>query len=252
MMIKRIVWFVLLLCFLSFRVEAADPWAALQQQVQLAEVENKSDPPTEEHADNVDPWQQLQAIFLTFSAQQEQDALRDNEARKHVHSELHKALKPYQVLIDAASHRFNIPREIIAAVIMVESGGHRTAAAPSSSAKGLMQTIDSTFKQARIGLKKLGITIENDPFTPHSSIMAGCWYLDKMFQQTVRDGWQVGQRHTLYAWKNATEYYYAGPGHGRKKSDVVIIYSAGKRVVIDKPLYSKKVLQWAEIMRSES
>jgi len=248
MMIKRIVWLLLLCCLLFFNVEASEPWAALQQQVQLAETENKSHPPIAQQ-EGVDPWQQLQAIFLTFSAQQEHDALRNNDVRKQVRGELHKALKPYQALIDECSQRFNIPREIIAAVIMVESGGNRFAAAPSSSAKGLMQTIDATFKQARLALEKQGIAIEDDPFVARSSIMAGCWYLNHMFKQTVRDGKQVGQRHNHYAWKQATEYYYAGPGHGRKRSEVVIIYSGGKRVVIDKPLYSKKVLRWAEILR---
>lgn len=248
-MMARSIWLFILCTVLPFAVEAADPWAALQQQVDSATRQSKSAERIDsQQVVEIDPWQKLQAIFLTFSEQQEQDALSNRDTRKQVRGELHKALKSYQSLIDEASKRFNIPREIIGAVIMVESGGKCTAAAPSSSAKGLMQTIDATFNQARIGLQKQGIAIEDDPFIPRSSIMAGCWYLNEMFKQTVRDGKQFGQRQNFYSWINATEYYYAGPGHGRKKSDVVIIYSGGKRVVIDKPLYSKKVLRWARIM----
>lgn len=249
-MMGRSVWLMVLCTVFPLVVEASDPWAALQQQVHSTTTQTKDQAlAAPQQVAEADPWQQLQAIFLTFSEQQEHDALSNNETRKQVRGELHKALKPYQSIIDAASLRFNIPREIIAAVIMVESGGNRYAAAPSSSAKGLMQTIDATFKQAVNGLKRQGVVIENDPFVPRSSIMAGCWYLNEMFKQTVRDGKQLGQRYNFYAWKNATEYYYAGPGHGRKRSDVVIIYSGGKKVVIDKPLYSKKVLRWAEILR---
>ena len=51
------------------------------------------------------------------------------------------------------------------------------------------------------------------------------------------------------AWRYPAQYYYAGPGNGRKAADKVIIYSNGRRVVVDKPAYSEKVMRWASIMK---
>ena len=147
-----------------------------------------------------------------------------------------------------ASQIFNVPVEVIAAVIMVESSGNPVAAAKTSSAKGLMQTIDATFNSARKKLATQGITIKNNPYDPHASIMAGTWYLDQMFRQVERDRGASLDRNSLNSWRLPAEYYYAGPGHGRRRSPVVIIYSGGRKLRVDKADYSHKVLQWARMV----
>lgn len=237
------------LCSVAGEAFANDPWQELQQRVEKQQKTLNGSIP-KKHSSQQDPWRQLQAIYLTFTQQQESDALVDNVARRKVAGELHKALKPYEHLIDQASRQFNIPREIIAAVIMVESGGDSQASATTSSAKGLMQTIDGTFSVARNGLRKQNFYIKDNPFDPRSSIMAGSWYLSRMFDLAFQDGKFTGTRSDVRSWKCAAEYYFAGPGNGRNKKDVVIVYSGGDKVVIDKPAYSQKVLRWAQIMRS--
>ena len=132
---------------------------------------------------------------------------------------------------------------------MAESGGNPRAQASTSTAKGLMQTIAGTFRDARKDLIAQGILIEDDPFDPHASIIAGAWYLDRMYAQAAVDRNQPDlNRRDIVSWRYPVEYYYAGPGHGRKKKKRVVVYAGGKQVVIDKPAYSRKVLQWAEIM----
>jgi len=80
--------------------------------------------------------------------------------------------------------------------------------------------------------------------------MAGSWYLNRMYERAKTDGKsRINSRQHFDSWKYPLEYYYAGPENGRKKEDTVIIYAGGKRVVVDKPAYSKKVLKWAKIMK---
>ena len=129
---------------------------------------------------------------------------------------------------------------------MVESGGDSGAKASTSSASGLMQTIKTTFLEARQALIKQGIIIPDDPFNPYASIMAGSWYLNKMFEQAKIDAKPgIKNRWDRASWRYPLEYYYAGPGHGRKSESRVLIYSGGQRILIDKPAYSQKVLSWA-------
>lgn len=199
-----------------------------------------------------DPWARLRALYLPFSEKEERDALKDVKAAKKVSGYLHRALQPYQTLIAEAARRFRIPEEIIGAVIMVESGGDPMAQAPTSSAKGLMQTIRGTFQDARRDLISKGVTIRDDPFNPRSSIMAGAWYLDKMYKTVAKKQKKnpLGRGHAV-SWRTPLEYYYAGPGNGSKKSDLVVVYAGGRRVVINKPAYSRKVLKWAGIMNGK-
>ena len=59
----------------------------------------------------------------------------------------------------------------------------------------------------------------------------------------------IEEKAPLWAsWQVPVEYYYAGPGNGRKEKKRLIIYTGGRRILIDKPAYSSKVLQWAKIM----
>ena len=179
----------------------------------------------------------------------ESTALTDHKEAIRISGLLHEALRPYEDFIREAAMRFRVPPVIIGAVIMAESGGNSRAKTRTSSARGLMQTIAGTFQEAREDLISKGIAIDDDPFDPRASIMAGSWYLDRMYAQAAMDREENAlNRRDIATWRYPLEYYYAGPGNGRKEKERVIIYAGGKRVVIDKPAYSRKVLQWAEIM----
>jgi len=231
---------------------AADPWGALWDQFQshnpapiVKPLATKVKIPS---GQKIDPWAELQAIFVPFTPQEEEKAQTNPLVRKKVAAKLNHSLAPHRKLIHEASALFNVPAAVIAAVIMVESGGNPHAAAQTSSAKGLMQTIDTTFAEARQALPAQGINIVNNPFNPRASIMAGTWYLDQMYRQVIHDRGEVLQRNSITSWRLPTEYYYAGPGHGRKRSQVVMIYAGGKQIRVDKSGYSSKVLRWAHIL----
>ncbi|WP_155325467.1 transglycosylase SLT domain-containing protein [Desulfosarcina ovata] len=225
---------------------ASDPWKTLQERFDKA-------PPVVEQKAGVkrqDPWARLRKIYLPFSIEQETAALRGSKDARRISLYLTKTLERYGNLIEETSKRFEIPEEIIGAVIMVESGGNPEAEAGTSSAKGLMQTISGTFLAARQGLMAQGIHVENDPFNPRSSIFTGSWYLDKMYRQAAVDKRKdIGERHYIASWRYPLEYYYAGPAYGKKKDDLVIVYAGGREMVINKSAYSKKVLNWARLIR---
>ena len=234
-----------LLVFLLQIQAGADVWEALQNRYAPESFPQSTEKPVPGN----DPWARLRAIYLPFSEAIETAALTDHKAARKVSGHLHRALQPYARIINDASRQFRIPPEIIGAVIMAESGGNAKAKASTSTAKGLMQTIAGTFRDAREDLMAKGILIEDDPFDPQASITAGAWYLDRMYRQAAMDRKKADlNRQDIASWRYPVEYYYAGPGHGRKKKKRVIIYAGGKKMVIDKPAYSRKVLQWAEIM----
>ena len=225
-----------------------DHWQKLRETMDSVS-EEKIDISSEEAKE--DPWAKLRAIYLPFSQEDETAAATDKTASKKVALGIHEKLMPFESIIKKASEEFNVPIEIISGVIMVESGGNPNAKAKTSSASGLMQTISATFNDARSALQKQGIPITESPFDPQSSIMAGTWYLSHMFQLAKTD-WpkDLINRGDIDSWKYPLQYYYAGPGHGAKRAQVVIIYSNGKKIMVDKPAYSNKVLKWAKILRA--
>ena len=124
----------------------------------------------------------------------------------------YQVISNYGETITKASKLFDVPEKIIIGVIFVESGGDRFARVATSSAKGLMQTIDSTFNVAYKALKSQGIYIVKDPFDPTASILAGTWYLGQMYDQAVlglkADSYK---RQEINSWATALEYYFEGP-----------------------------------------
>jgi hypothetical protein len=225
-----------------------DPWKALRNLVGT-ESEIATKKVKESGEDDSDPWAKLRAIYLPFSEEQESEAFENSEVGKKVSGHFHKSLKAFEHLIEEASKRFEIPKHVIAGLIMVESSGNPKAKAKTSSAKGLTQTIASTFREARAGLLAQGVVVKNDPYDPRASIMAGSWYLNEMYKRALADGKPgVGNRKKTESWKHPLRYYYAGPSGGRKDGDIVIIYAGGKKVVVNKKAYSQKVMRWAKIM----
>lgn len=243
--LSRVISGLLLITLLQGQADASDPWKTLQDIFKRKPAPTKP----EKQESTEDPWAKLRAIYLPFSEETETAALTDPAAGSKVSGYLHRVLRSYEKIINEASQRFNIPREIIGAVIMVESGGDPNAKAKTSTASGLMQTVKGTFQEARKGLRSMEVTIDNNPFNPRSSIIAGSWYLDRMYEQAVIDRKKgPGDRKIISSWRYPVEYYYAGPGNAKKAGGVVIMYAGGRKVVIDKPAYSRKVMRWARIM----
>ena len=223
--------------------ESEDPWSQLRRQ-----YEKKESKKIKERGKQ-DPWKLLRAVYLPFSMDEETRAVIDHGAAKSFTKKFNSRLAKYEGIIKKASITFDIPREVIQAVIMAESGGNNYAKAKTTSAKGLMQTIDSTFLMAKKGLEKKGIKISEDPFDPESSIMAGAWYLDQMYEKCGKDGKLVSNnRYDIASWRYPLEYYYAGPVHGAKEKNKIFVFSKGKKRMIDKRAYSKKIQEWAKIL----
>jgi hypothetical protein len=230
-------------------VKTQDPWACLQKSFPKTSVESKpvaaSPPQTQAEVDKTDPWQRLREIVIPFS-------LADDEQLNHgaggeVAEKVSRKLKPWRRHIHRAARLFQVPVAIIEAVIMVESGGNPRAKAKTSSASGLMQTIKATFAEGRRALAAGGIVCADDPFDPQASILVGSWYLKRMFDQAKVDGKPgVEDCSEISSWRYPLQYYYSGPGHGRKKAPRILIYSGGERILINKPAYSRKVMAWAE------
>ncbi len=81
-------------------------------------------------------------------------------------------LAPYEEHIKAMAAKYNVPTSLIKATIARESRGITNADAPGSSAKGLMQLIDST-------AKAMGVT---DPLDPLQNIEGGTKYLGTLLK----------------------------------------------------------------------
>ncbi len=236
---------ILFLMALSGKDQAqSNPWKQLQ------EVFPEEDKKTEE-TEQYDPWAEMRKVFLPFTATEEEEALTDSKKAASFSNKIIKPLKPYLNLIKECSKIFDVPQEIIGAVVLVESGGNPKASASTSSAKGLMQTIKSTFRDAYASLKAQGIKIKNDPFNPRASLYAGTWYLNHVFGRVQKDNpSQAISRFEIEDWCTPAKYYYAGPGWGAQKEEIIITYIDGKKLVVDKQTYCRKVMQYARLLRN--
>ena len=160
--------------------------------------------------------------------------------------DVYEVISKYGEVIARSSKLFIIPQEIIIGVILTESGGDPFARAKSTSAKGLMQTIDSTFEMAYTALKAQGISIVNDPFDPTASILVGSWYLDRMYNQVVMDlKADPYERQKVRSWETALEYYFAGPQNDINPQNKITMLSKRIHRTIDKQKYSDKIIYTA-------
>ncbi len=225
-----------------------DPWACLQNSFPQTTVKTRSAAALwKTHPKNYqnDPWARLREIMVPFSLADDEKLNRGAGAAVAV--KVRRKLKPWHQHIQRAARLFQVPPAIIEAVIMVESGGNPQAKAKSSTASGLMQTIKATFAAGRSALTRMGLDCADDPFDPEASILVGSWYLGQMFDRAQADGKPgVGIRSSIKSWHYPLQYYYSGPGHGRKAAPRILIYSGGEQILIDKPAYSRKVMVWAE------
>lgn len=238
---RLIILVIITLAFLPSKTKGYDPWEKLRQ------VFPQASPAQKEEGKQKDPWIMLRALYFPFTEEQEYDRGKERTPSGKLASYFFQKLGPYQGIIRECAEQFQIPSPIIHGVIMVESGGDRYARATESSAKGLMQTIDATFKEARASLQSHGINIGSDPFDPRSSIYAGSWYLDQMYRKVFNDARSL-QKENMESWRKPLECYYAGPGEGIRKNEWVIVYSNGKKRRVNKFVYSEKVIRWARIL----
>lgn len=146
-----------------------------------------------------------------------------------------------------ASEQFGVPQEIIAAVILQESGGDPLASASSTSARGLMQTIHSTFNLAKTALAKQGIIVRT-PFSPKDSIFAGTWYLADCFRTAREHFPYLGDGSDPKDWEKALQYYYVGPALGRNAAPMVKVRRGDATVYVDKARYARGILARSQLI----
>ena len=106
-------------------------------------------------------------------------------------------LNKYEDIINSASGNYDIPKELIKAVISAESAGNQSAVS-STGAKGLMQLMDGTAKE-------LGVS---NSFNPLENIQGGVRYLKSMLDKYQGD------------YKLALAAYNAGPGNVDKYNGI--------------------------------
>jgi soluble lytic murein transglycosylase-like protein len=113
----------------------------------------------------------------------------------------------YDPFIDEAAHLYGLPRELLCAVMKVESGGNPTAVS-SSGALGLMQLMPSTAAD-------LGVT---DAFDPRQNVLGGARFL-RILVNTF-----VGDLHLALA------AYHAGAGRVQRSGGMPDIPATRKYV----------------------
>lgn len=106
-------------------------------------------------------------------------------------------IKRWDEIIDKASEKYNVPKNLIAAVITVESAGNPAAQSPVGAA-GLMQLMPGTAKD--LGVK--------NRLNPEENILGGTKYLRQLLDQFGGDT------------KLALAAYNAGPGNVKKYNGV--------------------------------
>ncbi len=125
----------------------------------------------------------------------------------------------YENIITNASKKFNIPKELIKAVITAESAGHINAKS-KVGAKGLMQLMDGTARD-------LGVT---NSYDPEQNIFGGTYYLRKMIDKFEKLDLAIAA-------------YNAGPGNVEKYGGIPPFNETRS--------YVKKVNKYLDIFQKE-
>lgn len=114
----------------------------------------------------------------------------------------------YDDLIEDAAKEFNLPPNLIRAVIRQESSGNANATGPQTKygvARGLMQIMQSATDE----VAKMGIKV-TDPYDPKQNIRAGAAYLAKNIER-VKKTWKGEDTSDLYS--KALGAYHSGIGN---------------------------------------
>jgi len=188
---------------------------------------------------------------LPFTQEDEKLAETGNKvAIKKIKDGFIRRIDKYRLIIHDAASRFNVPEEIIISVINTESGGLADAKNPTSSAKGLMQIIDSTYTFTRNNLRKKSIFLDVSPFDPKSSIFAGSWYLSYCFNQVQMKHPELEKlnRGVVSHWNYALRYYFFGPGYEKNTDEKFVYYSNSKVLKLKGDAYADKILTYARML----
>lgn len=97
-----------------------------------------------------------------------------NAIKKELKNPETRAISPYDSLVELASKRFNVPKDVINRSIQVESNFNPNAVSPTG-AKGLMQLFPAAAQDAGIDPSNL--------FDPQNNIMGGTAYLKQMLDR---------------------------------------------------------------------
>jgi len=84
---------------------------------------------------------------------------------------------PWGPYIRDAAGRYAVPERWIRAVMQQESGGEEQATSPVG-AMGLMQVMPATYDELRVHYR-----LGDDPYEPHSNILAGTAYIREMYDR---------------------------------------------------------------------
>lgn len=113
------------------------------------------------------------------------DTPEKDKHRKYFRSE---SVLRWKEEVDSASKKYNIPKNVIFALIHQESGGNRTAKAETSSATGLTQLIKGTARQLglKVGYDQNGNWVD-ERLDASKNIDAGAKYLSQQIKRFKGD-----------------------------------------------------------------
>jgi D-alanyl-D-alanine carboxypeptidase len=93
---------------------------------------------------------------------------------------------PWGPYIHEAAARYRVPDRWVRAVMQQESGGEQQATSPAG-AMGLMQVMPATYEELRVRYR-----LGDDPYEPHSNILAGTAYIREMYDRYGTPGFLAG------------------------------------------------------------
>jgi len=157
-----------------------------------------------------------QAVEKNYENKIKNNNIRVENINDNFLERVNNRISSYEHIIEEASEMFRLPKELIKAVITVESAG-KFEAKSKAGAKGLMQLMDETAKE-------LGVT---NSFEPRQNIIGGSMYLRKML-----DKYNGNLQLALAA-------YNAGPGNVDKYKGIPPFRETENYVVKVQNYYNK-------------
>lgn len=191
--------------------DKAGPSAKTEGRSFKAEVQRQRTAPVENITRAVDEDARRQAVWTHHS---------NRNARKEVTLNQANNLARYAPTIQECSRKYNVPVELICAVVLQESGGNARAVS-SAGARGLMQLMPAT-------AKRFGVT---NSFDPQQNIEGGTKYLRFLMDKFNGD------------YKLALAGYNAGEGNVEKYGNKIPPFAETKNYVPSVLSYADSIWQ---------